>query len=350
MLPRNVSSVQVDSSKYTTLTVPMLGRASRGKESNAPIMKDDVFAGGKTLVKEMRFGRVLKSGNEAQQRHRSRAHPKAYLRGKTTLCMDRCASKAAPMSQVTVVGISGPSSSGKTTLARLLRDILQAGGHNVFILHEDDFYVTDKDIPIDKATGYQDWDCLESIDVSLFAQAVEHIKSTGQLPPDLQSKEDQNSVGKLDIDQEALQQLKKQSKALQLPPSSTVALIDGFLLYTPALETVYSHVDLRLFLPVTRQLMLSRRAARSGYVTLEGFWEDPPGYVEKVVWPNYAKDHAYLFQDGNIEGELEQKQVQKLKLQVAPRAAMEDMTRCLDWAATLLFQTQQQQQQQQQEK
>jgi energy-coupling factor transporter ATP-binding protein EcfA2 len=35
-----------------------------------------------------------------------------------------------------VVGISGASSSGKTTLARLLRDVLP----NTFILHEDDFY------------------------------------------------------------------------------------------------------------------------------------------------------------------------------------------------------------------
>jgi nicotinamide/nicotinate riboside kinase len=35
-----------------------------------------------------------------------------------------------------VIGISGCSSSGKTTLARLLRDIFP----NTFILHEDDFY------------------------------------------------------------------------------------------------------------------------------------------------------------------------------------------------------------------
>lgn len=35
-----------------------------------------------------------------------------------------------------VIGISGCSSSGKTTLARLLRDIFP----NAFILHEDDFY------------------------------------------------------------------------------------------------------------------------------------------------------------------------------------------------------------------
>lgn len=35
-----------------------------------------------------------------------------------------------------IVGISGASSSGKTTLARLLRDIFPS----TFILHEDDFY------------------------------------------------------------------------------------------------------------------------------------------------------------------------------------------------------------------
>jgi nicotinamide/nicotinate riboside kinase len=36
-----------------------------------------------------------------------------------------------------VVGISGCSSSGKTTLSRLLRDIFP----NSFVLHEDDFYL-----------------------------------------------------------------------------------------------------------------------------------------------------------------------------------------------------------------
>jgi nicotinamide/nicotinate riboside kinase len=35
-----------------------------------------------------------------------------------------------------VIGISGCSSSGKTTLSRLLRDIFP----NTFVLHEDDFY------------------------------------------------------------------------------------------------------------------------------------------------------------------------------------------------------------------
>jgi nicotinamide/nicotinate riboside kinase len=40
-----------------------------------------------------------------------------------------------------IVGISGASSSGKTTLARLLRDTFP----NTFILHEDDFYKAEKE-------------------------------------------------------------------------------------------------------------------------------------------------------------------------------------------------------------
>lgn len=43
-----------------------------------------------------------------------------------------------------VIGLSGPSSSGKTTLARLLRTIFSVSGRvRTFIIHEDDFYLPD---------------------------------------------------------------------------------------------------------------------------------------------------------------------------------------------------------------
>lgn len=59
-----------------------------------------------------------------------------------------------PAQNALLVGISGVSSSGKTTLARLLRDIFP----NTFILHEDDFYKTDAEIPINHAAGdVADW-------------------------------------------------------------------------------------------------------------------------------------------------------------------------------------------------
>lgn len=43
-----------------------------------------------------------------------------------------------------IIGFSGPSSSGKTTLARLLRPIFAADNKiRTFIIHEDDFYLPD---------------------------------------------------------------------------------------------------------------------------------------------------------------------------------------------------------------
>jgi len=71
-------------------------------------------------------------------------------------------------------------------------------------------------------------------------------------------------------------------------------------------------------------------------VTLEGFWEDPPGYVDKIVWPNYVKEHAFLFHGGDVEGGVLQDQEQRLSLQVMPKKFQEDLTSCLDWACQVV--------------
>jgi nicotinamide/nicotinate riboside kinase len=61
-------------------------------------------------------------------------------------------------------------------------------------------------------------------------------------------------------------------------------------------------LDIKLFLRVSRAKAVGRREARDGYVTLEGFWKDPPGYVEKIVWPNYVEGHRWMFEGGRVEG------------------------------------------------
>lgn len=61
-----------------------------------------------------------------------------------------------------IVGISGPSSSGKTTIARLLRRIFPVSwgddgsddaGIETFLIHEDDFYFTDDKYEISLCAG-----------------------------------------------------------------------------------------------------------------------------------------------------------------------------------------------------
>lgn len=82
-----------------------------------------------------------------------------------------------------------------------------------------------------------------------------------------------------------------------------VCLLDGFLLYSPpTFSRVMDLIDIRLFLQVSHARATQRRGARDGYVTLEGFWKDPPGYVDDVVWPNYVEAHRWMFVGGDVEG------------------------------------------------
>lgn len=248
-----------------------------------------------------------------------------------------------------LIGISGVSSSGKTTLSRLLRDIFP----NTFILHEDDFYYPDNQIPV--KNGVADWDCLESIDVQGLRKALQYIKQHGKSPPDFLSKEDQNSVGDTKVDADVVRRLKEEVKANMGGMEVRIAIIDGFLLFSEEMRNVWEQMDLRLFLRTEYVILLytvlrlvhhltsnshatakRRREARSGYVTLEGFWEDPPGYVDNVVWPNYVKDHAFLFRHGDVEGELDQEQVERLRLHVMPKEYQEDITSCLKWACSIV--------------
>ncbi|KAK3304297.1 putative nicotinamide riboside protein [Chaetomium strumarium] len=331
-----------------------------------------------------------------------------------------------------LIGISGCSSSGKTTLARLLRDIFP----ETFILHEDDFYKPESELPI--KDGLLDWDCPEAISIPDLEAALTHIRETGSspvssivpnttttpssdtnpcsstsrlshrsghgctssplpLPPppssprtplasssssftslpssgkssssrssltttmparriqaSLISKEDQNSVGPSPISPSRLAHCTAKVRAWLAPgqPGSLIfssppppprssagesnendsqptpqnqddneeekkkkknrnkkntrlCILDGFLLFSPQpqpLCRVTSLLDIKLFLQVSKQKALQRREARDGYVTLEGFWKDPPGYVEKIVWPNYAAAHRWMFVEGVVEG------------------------------------------------
>ncbi|GAM85237.1 hypothetical protein ANO11243_032410 [Dothideomycetidae sp. 11243] len=227
-----------------------------------------------------------------------------------------------------LVGISGPSSSGKTTLSRHLRDIIP----NSFILHEDDFYLPDASIPVHH--GVADWDCLESLDLKALQDALSHIRAHGSPPPELVSKEDQNSVGDSKVDAEVVAGLKR--KAQSQAWDVRVAIVDGFLLFAEEMKDIRDLFDVKLFLRTDYLTAKSRREARKGYVTLDGFWEDPPGYVDTIVWPNYVKDHAFLFQGGNVEGDENQDLLQELKINIMPHESQGSMTKCLQWAYELL--------------
>ncbi|KAF3030234.1 ribosylnicotinamide kinase [Penicillium rubens] len=244
-----------------------------------------------------------------------------------------------------VIGISGPSSSGKTTLARLLQRVFYGvdlkpkdSRLNTFIIHEDDFYFPDDKIPYTTTrTGkrIQDWDTASAIDIPFLTQALNYVRENGTLPPRLQSKEDQNDATDSGVPDEIVQELRGiissrlQDEARKSTENPTIAFLEGFLLFAPpsesggeehVLRSVHDAIHLHLFLPAAYELVKARREGRSGYVTIgaapeppvqssdggdggdgktstevdldaeddrppQNFWVDPPGYVDDVVWP-----------------------------------------------------------------
>ncbi|KAF2624202.1 P-loop containing nucleoside triphosphate hydrolase protein [Macroventuria anomochaeta] len=235
-----------------------------------------------------------------------------------------------------LVGVSGPSSSGKTTLSRLLRDIFPP--KQLSVVHLDDFYLTDAEIPV--KNGVQDWDCLESLDLPGLRSALQHIKQHGRSPGWLVSKEDQNSVGEHGVSTRVTNELRRELEALlRAHPDwrdRRICIVDGFLLFSEEMKDIRELFDVRVFLRTSYEATKKRREARSGYVTLEGFWEDPPGYVDDIVWPNYVKDHKFLFEDGDVDAELDEEVLEKTGIYGMPQEAEGDMEVCLRWAVGVL--------------
>ncbi len=75
----------------------------------------------------------------------------------------------------------------------------------------------------------------------------------------------------------------------------TLVIVEGFLLFGRSVPgSLRDLFDLKILLRASYGDAKRRREGRNGYVTLEGFWEDPEGYFDEVVWPNYVGEHGGL--------------------------------------------------------
>jgi nicotinamide/nicotinate riboside kinase len=231
--------------------------------------------------------------------------------------------------------------------------------------------------------GLLDWDCAEAISISDMAKALEHIRAEGTFPvsttntpsrtehgsvpsmprgrvaennglttpsrqPFVDSMQDQNSVGECPVSDSKIAEMKRKVDAWLQPgrPGHEVlirgglkiCLLDGFLLYSREMEAVMGLLDVKLFLLVSKAKATQRREARDGYVTLEGFWADPPGYVDKIVWPNYAESHAWLFEDGNVEGPLSKTSLKEKNILAQVGKGLDiDMETSFEWTVDVLM-------------
>jgi nicotinamide/nicotinate riboside kinase len=104
------------------------------------------------------------------------------------------------------------------------------------------------------------------------------------------------------------------------------------------MASIQKYIDIKLFLRVSYAKAKSRREARSGYVTIEGFWEDPPGYVDKIVWPNYVKEHQWMFENGDVEYKPKDDVLAEWRINSqAGKGPDVDMETTLNWAVEILM-------------
>ena len=232
-----------------------------------------------------------------------------------------------------LIGISGPSCSGKTTLSRSLKQILP----DAHVLHEDNFYKTDSAIPV--KDGVQDWDCADSLDLPQLTKILKEFKYTGLIDTKYAHKADEELKA---FEQEELQSIVSSYRPMlrdiinQHHSNKNIAIIEGFLLYSEEMSEIRDMLDVKIFLQLDFHTIKERREARKGYATIEGFWEDPPNYVEDIVWPNYVKDHAFLFENGNVDGAVNSEISKRLSICTAPARYMTDIKALINWACEVL--------------
>jgi len=171
------------------------------------------------------------------------------------------------------------------------------------------------------------------------AESLKYIRDHAAFPPTVESKEDQNSVGECPISSDLIDSLKTRVSSVLPQTSLKIFLLDGFLLYPPSMAPIHPYINTKLFLRTSYAKAKARREARTGYVTIEGFWEDPPGYVDKIVWPNYVEEHGYMFENGDVEGKFRHDVLERERIRVEDEGGVGegDMGRTLEWSVGILL-------------
>ena len=205
--------------------------------------------------------------------------------------------------KILLIGVGGPSSSGKTIASKSLQKLFP----NSILLHQDDFYVHDDDIPLDPIRQEKNWDSPEAINFDKFIEYLKTVKSGKDIPQKIDSLEPEPDLKLTNVQ---LNQLK--IKINDTFRNYLIIIVDGFMLFhDPYVSDLF---DIKLFYHASYNTLKTRRSNRQGYSTVAGFWVDPPNYFDDFVWPAYENSHKYLFKNGDINSDLDPKLKSDLQL------------------------------------
>jgi nicotinamide/nicotinate riboside kinase len=236
------------------------------------------------------------------------------------------------------LGISGCPSSGKSTLAYLLTLIYP----DSILLHADDFS-KDEGVPLlPPPLNCLDSDSVYGVDFNAMYKVLDHIKATGQLHDGYESwfqnnimtiEEGQNRVRDTDaIDVEDVRKTLEgllqdtgnaSSTSTEQKKLPRLVILEGFLLYHD--PEIRKRLDLMLFLRLSKATAKARRLAKPGWgkdAKPNMYWATEP-YFEASVWKNYVQEHAWLFINGDVQGDLLQDVAARERIEATP---------VLDWS------------------
>ena len=154
--------------------------------------------------------------------------------------------------KATVVGISGVTCAGKSSLAKLLKNVFP----NATVICQDDYFLPNIST-LPRSLGgldHANWDCIDSIDMVSMMRTVESTLT--------------------EIEQ-------KNTKSL--------VIIDGFLIFNyPPLARL---CQLKYFMTLPYEECWNRRKTRTYNPP------DPPGYFQQSVWPMYKLNFDQMQQE-----------------------------------------------------
>ncbi|KAK4688140.1 hypothetical protein P7C73_g1972, partial [Tremellales sp. Uapishka_1] len=284
------------------------------------------------------------------------------------------AAAATMTKRAILIGLGGASCSGKTLLARHLRNVLTSAT----ILHQDDFCPPADKVPYSAThPDVQDWDdpptCILWPD---FRAALRHVKQTAELPLAHSSHDHLNKQVEIAVEPRVYEEYGAKLRAFEeseRTKGTEIAwfIVDGFVLYWDAVSTASragpcswaeeevvttgNHGHAGRAHPVARPArdpeveerratdicpaacvplhLLIQRFMHSSLLSdpddaaAGGVWEDPPNYFSQIVWPGYVKAHEHVYRDGDVEhGIVVDKRIQL----VHPGDGAEGMTRALE--------------------
>ena len=205
-----------------------------------------------------------------------------------------------------------------------------------FSICQNDFFVP-KHFLIPSKSGKVDTDCAEAINFAAFLRVLKYAKREGTLPPGYSSvyNGDKEQIdAKSSVAPEVVDEIKEMlTSSGSLPEGQAVCFVTGFLLYhDPGVREI---LDIKLFLRATKEAAKIRRFEKPAYAA-EGadrhFWRTQH-YYDKIVWPNYVRDHKPLFDNGDVECTPLFGLCDRLNISMQPQQIM-SAEQILRWAAS----------------